>query len=328
MFTKNQGQNLGQNHDNLMNFLVKDYECSPEITENLTEEAAEANIVKSIIFKGKKPYRVVKTDSFDTTILVPDTQTGNSEDERTDNDTTTIFPEESTTENNIVEKREESISVLIENKFSFLIQSIEKDNIEDKIIGFQNVNLPRNSVNPTTPENNLYVELLKNRISDLEKQLTEKNVIINLLTTQLVAKSQDTSVHNNIQNNKHEKGTRINNGDKVDDVPLKRSINKTSNNKTSNNVVVIGDSILNNINARGLSKSKKFDVLNFPGATSSDIVNDINEVLKGKPESLIIHIDTNDLTNNINLLTNVKKTVNKVKKTSPDNVLSFSDVVF
>ena len=211
--------------------------------------------------------------------------------------------------------------MLIENKFSFLIQSIEKrfHNIEDKIIGFQNVNLPRNSVNPTTPENNLYVELLKNRISDLEKQLTEKNVIINLLTTQLVAKSQDTSVYNNIQNNKHEKGTRINNGDKVDDVPLKRSINKTSNNKTSNNVVVIGDSILNNINARGL---------NFPGATSSDIVNDINEVLKGKPESLIIHIDTNDLTNNINLLTNVKKTVNKVKKTSPDNVLSFSDVVF
>ena len=63
--------------------------------------------------------------------------------------------------------------------------------------------------------------------------------------------------------------------------------------------------MLNNINARGLSKSKKADVLNFPGATSSDIVNEIDEVLKGKPESLIIHISTNDLTNDINLLTNV-----------------------
>ena len=91
---------------------------------------------------------------------------------------------------------------------------------------------------------------------------------------------------------------------------------------------VIGDSMLNNINARGLSKSKKVDVLNFPGATSSDIVNEIDEVLKAKPESLIIHIGTNDLTNNINLLTNVKKIVNKVKKTSPDTVLSFSDIVF
>ena len=116
---KIKGINLGHNYDNLMNFLVKDYECSPEIVENLIEEAVEANIVKSIIFNGKKSYRVVKTDSFDDdTILVPHTQTGNSEDERTDHDTNTIFPEESTTENNIVEKREESISVLIENKFS------------------------------------------------------------------------------------------------------------------------------------------------------------------------------------------------------------------
>ena len=189
---KIKGKNLGQNHDNLMNFLVKDYECSPEIAENIIEEVVEANIVKSIIFNGKKSYRVVKTDSIDdATILVPDTQTRNSEDERTnddtntifrkDDDTNTIFPEESTTENNIVEKREESISILIENKFSSLTQSIEKrfHNIEDKITGFQNMNLPRNSVNPTTPENNLYVELLKNRISDLEKQLTEKNAIIN-----------------------------------------------------------------------------------------------------------------------------------------------------
>ena len=132
---KIKGKNLGQNYDNLMNFLVKDYECSPEILENLIEEAVEANIVKSIIFNDKKSYRVVKTDSFDdATILVPDTQTGNSEDERTDDDTNAIFPEESTTENNIVEKREESISVLIENKFSSLIQSIEKrfHNIEEK----------------------------------------------------------------------------------------------------------------------------------------------------------------------------------------------------
>ena len=154
--------------------------------------------MKSIIFNGKKSYRVVKTDSFDdATILVPDTQTGNSEDERTDDDTNTILPEESTTEKNIAEKRKESISVLIENKFSSLIQSIEKrfHNIADKTIGFQNMNLPRNPVNLTTPENNSYVELLKNRISDLEKQLTEKNAVINFLTTQLVTKSQGSSVH-------------------------------------------------------------------------------------------------------------------------------------
>ena len=147
-----------------------------------------------------------------------------------------------------------------------------------------------------------------------------------MFTTNL-KKSQETSVHNNIRNNKHQTGTRINNGDKVDDVPLKRSINKTSNKRT-NNVVVIGDYMLNNINARRLSRSKKVDVLNFLGATNSDIVNEIDEVLKRKPESLIIHIGTNDLTNNINLLSDFKKIVNNVKKTSPYAVLSFSDIVF
>ena len=46
----------------------------------------------------------------------------------------------------------------------------------------------------------------------------------------------------------------------------------------SNKVVVIGDSILNNINSRGLSKSKEVDVLNFPGATSSDVLTKIDDV--------------------------------------------------
>ena len=34
---KIKGKNPGQNHHSLMNFLVKDYECSPEIPENLIE---------------------------------------------------------------------------------------------------------------------------------------------------------------------------------------------------------------------------------------------------------------------------------------------------
>ena len=43
--------------------------------------------------------------------------------------------------------------------------------------------------------------------------------------------------------------------------------------------------MLNNINDKGLSRSKKVDILNIPGATSSDIVDKIDDVLEGKPES-------------------------------------------
>ena len=72
------------------------------------------------------------------------------------------------------------------------------------------------------------------------------------------------------------------------------------------NVLIIGDSLLNNINGKGLSKSKKVDVLNISGATSDDIVDKIDDVMEGKPESLIVPVGTNDLPNNVNLLNNVK----------------------
>ena len=59
--------------------------------------------------------------------------------------------------------------------------------------------------------------------------------------------------------------------------------------------------MLNNINSRGLSKLKEVDVLNFPGATSSDVLTKIDDVLSKKPASLIVHVGTNDRAKYINL---------------------------
>ena len=85
--------------------------------------------------------------------------------------------------------------------------------------------------------------------------------------------------------------------------------------------------MLNNVNGRGLSKSKKVEVINFPGATSSDIVEKLDEILEHQPKSLVVHVGTNDLTNDVNLLNNVKKIVNKTKKKSPTTVISFSNII-
>ena len=76
--------------------------------------------------------------------------------------------------------------------------------------------------------------------------------------------------------------------------------------------------MLNYINSRGLSKFKKVEVLNYPGATSSDI---------DKPESLMVHVGTNELRNDISLLNNTKKIVTKSRKKSPNTVLSFSNII-
>ena len=46
--------------------------------------------------------------------------------------------------------------------------------------------------------------------------------------------------------------------------------------------------MLNNASSCGLSKSKRLEVLNFPGATSTDIVNKRDDILVDKSQSLIV----------------------------------------
>ena len=66
--------------------------------------------------------------------------------------------------------------------------------------------------------------------------------------------------------------------------------------------------MLNNLNSRRLSKSKNVEVINFPRATSTDIVKNIDKILENQqPKSLIVHVGTNDLTSDVNLLNDVKK---------------------
>ena len=169
-------------------------------------------------------------------------------------------------------------------------------------------NLPGSKVNgEVTSENFLCVDTLKNRILELEKQLSMKNNITDFLTAQLIAKSHDVSIGNTTHNNNHKDDI---SEDKNNDSPCEDNDIKNQSNK----VVIIGNSMLNNIKSRGLCKSKKVDVLNFSGATSEDILTKIDVVLDEKPASLIVHVGTNDLTNEINLLSNAKKIVNKIKK--------------
>ena len=144
-----------------------------------------------------------------------------------------------------------------------------------------------------TSESFLDVDILKNRILELEKQLSEKSAIIDSLTKQLVANSQDISAV-----------TILSKEIALIKIKIITPYMKKKASKIYQKVVIIGDSMLNNINSRGLSKSKELDVLNFPGATISDVSTKIDDVLNKKPTSLITHVGTNDLKNHVNLLSN------------------------
>ena len=66
--------------------------------------------------------------------------------------------------------------------------------------------------------------------------------------------------------------------------------------------------MLNNVNSRGLSKSKSVEVINLHGVTSTDIAKNIDEILENQQsKSLIVHIGTNDLIDDVNLLNDIKK---------------------
>ena len=160
-------------------------------------------------------------------------------------------------------------------KFNDLSDKVEKrlQNIEDQTIGMQLWYLLGNNVSgkAVASESFLHLDILKNRISELEKNLFEKNTIIDFLTKDLVANSHHISKskcsHNIIERN------RINKDENNDSLHEEKSIEDLLN-----EIVAIDDSMLHDINSRGLSKSKEVDVFNFPGATSSDVLTKIDDV--------------------------------------------------
>ena len=66
---------------------------------------------------------------------------------------------------------------------------------------------------------------------------------------------------------------------------------------------------------------------NFPGGTSSTVVENIDQLLKEYPDDLIIHAATNDLTNNVKLLNNLEKIVKQVSREVPSTNPAFSSFI-
>ena len=79
-------------------------------------------------------------------------------------------------------------------------------------------------------------------------------------------------------------------------------------------IVLAGDSMVNGISVKGLTVNHKVKIVNFPGGTSEKIVKKVDDIIKEKPDDLIVHAGTNDITNNVNLSTNVKKIFTKILK--------------
>ena len=80
-----------------------------------------------------------------------------------------------------------------------------------------------------------------------------------------------------------------------------------SNMQKEKKIALTRDSMVNGISEKRLSLNHKVKIVNFPGSTSEKILEKLDDIIKEKPGDLIIHVGTNDMTNNVNLLTNVTK---------------------
>ena len=101
------------------------------------------------------------------------------------------------------------------------------------------------------------------------------------------------------------------------------------NKKPWRHICIIGDSIVKHITGPGISKSDQVQVKTHPGDTTDDIIDYITPTIRQKPDIVIIHSGTNDLTKNVNTMIRVRKVVAAVKEINTEGKikLDFSGIV-
>ena len=80
-----------------------------------------------------------------------------------------------------------------------------------------------------------------------------------------------------------------------DDCKFKNSSNGINEQFKKTKIIIAGDSLLNGINEKGLSKNHSIKVNNIPGGTSDTILDKLDDYLKSKPDGLILHAGTKTL---------------------------------
>ena len=80
-----------------------------------------------------------------------------------------------------------------------------------------------------------------------------------------------------------------------------RSTRNGSNNSTRKKITVIGDSMVTFLRSDEMSSvNNAVSVMKHPGSTTDDMVDYVRPVTRKKPDVIIMHVGTNDLTKGIN----------------------------
>ena len=81
------------------------------------------------------------------------------------------------------------------------------------------------------------------------------------------------------------------------------------------------------MNEKGLSKDNNVSIKNFPSRTTENNLGKVEELLKNKPDTLIVHAGINDFTKGKNVLNSVKKKLLNPQKCFLQTKLVFSSLI-
>eukprot|EP00112_Aurelia_sp_Birch-Aquarium-sp1_P016513 Seg3755.1 transcript_id=Seg3755.1/GoldUCD/mRNA.D3Y31 product="hypothetical protein" protein_id=Seg3755.1/GoldUCD/D3Y31 len=221
-----------------------------------------------------------------------------------------------------------------------------------------NVEDPRRPPEPGINYEKAFIKCLESRILSLERQLEQKQNIIEKLLIANHLKSQEkregkeaneakirdkspqgeesTKGKNLKANEKIEKQQQdtksvpappSNTPDKKDDSSKKLNENEKQHQTKKKIIFLLGDSIVNGIKDRGLSKKHNAKVRAQPGATTQDMEDHIKPLLRKKPDMVILHCGTNDLTNDVDTIRHLDAIVKYTEKESPSTEIVVSNIV-
>ena len=189
------------------------------------------------------------------------------------------------------------------------------DNLEEAIFTGNS----KNSIENVNDNVDFVIFFLKSRITPLASELSKKDGI-EFLPDQLALYSNskpETSINGDIEFKINKKIfasaiTRV----FLPTIQLKRMMTKAL---YKVKVIIIGDSHLNGINKKGLCEN--------PTSKSRAELDETDTLVGQKPDRIIVHPGTNDITKGINIMNKVKKIEKKIKNSLPNTRLAFSSLI-
>ena len=160
MFKRDQNKNLGQNKDNLINYLSKDYGYSKESANKVIEKAVKGNVVRIVLFNGNNSYRIVENG--ENTMIVPETQLNDTQLNDADaTEARNALAIEETVVGTPAHMLNDEIISTLEKKFEAFSESIESRllNIEEQIIGARDSHIEK--IGDDNPDNAFSFKLIE-----------------------------------------------------------------------------------------------------------------------------------------------------------------------